>query len=182
LEILKQRLRSIHPTFLGLNPFFQREIVISWPDITNLSKIEIIIVIISHWIKTLPKREKISTLLKPLKSKICTLTQSLHIQKLVINHVQKIVDIINKTKLPCCPSLMLYLTSSTYNIIYSHVTNYTIIAKHKQIGWANNINTYITKIKCTHTHTLGRESSIPRFHKTWSLPCSSTLYILRWWP
>ena len=129
-----------------------------------------------------PKREKISILLKPLKSKICTLTQSLHIQKLVINHVQKIVDIINKTKLPCCPSLMLYLTSSTYNIIYSHVTNYTIIAKHKQIGWANNINTYITKIKCTHTHTLGRESSIPRFHKTWSLPCSSTLYILRWWP
>ena len=31
------------------------------------------------------------------------------------------------------------------------VTNYTIIAKHKQIGWANNIKLYI-QFKYMHTH------------------------------
>jgi len=55
-------------------------------------------------------------------------------------------------KISICPTPMLCLSNTTCNIIYSLVTNYTIIAKHKQIGWANNIKMYIQfNHLCTHT-------------------------------
>jgi len=45
-----------------------------------------------------------------------------------------IIEIAMKLNSSCCATPMLRLINTTYNIISSYITNYMIIANHKQIG------------------------------------------------
>jgi len=64
---------------------------------------------------------------------------------------------------------MLCPTRTTCNIICSRVTHYMIIAKHKQIGWANNIKLYI-QFNYIYAYTHQR-NSILWFHTIRPPPC-----------
>ena len=68
------------------------------------------------------------------------------------NSGYKVIKVNNEIKSPSIPVPALCLISTTCNIFCSRVTHYTIIVKHKQIGWANSIKLYIQfKYICIHS-------------------------------